>query len=104
MLGREYHGSKAGGLCRLRSLARVEALGIKDGRTLSLIPLLTIGERVDAEVNEHRELVALPLELRRRRNWARRLLTREARPEAQPTRDDRRATDGKQLASSERER
>src|SRR5205085_11683079 len=71
VLGGEDEGSKA---CRARAprpLPRVELRGGEDGRIFAAGPPLAVGEGVDAEMQEHRELVTLPLELRARTPRAR---------------------------------
>src|SRR5262245_16267595 len=59
----EDHCSSAGGSSRTRPLARVETGRRKDGWALAPVAPLAVRERVDAEMEEQCQLVALPLEL-----------------------------------------
>jgi len=70
MLGGEDHGPEACRLGRARPLPRVEAGRGKDRRVFLAVAPFTVGEGVDAEVQEHRQLIALPFELRGRRHRA----------------------------------
>src|SRR5439155_26901362 len=65
MLGSQDQGAGAAGLGRAGPLTRVEARRVEHARVLAAIAPLAVGERVDAEVEEHGELVLLPGELRR---------------------------------------
>ena len=69
MLGGEDHRPEAGVPRRARPLPGVERGGIEDRRRLRPIAPLAVREGVHPEVEEHRELVSLPLELRAR--WSR---------------------------------
>lgn len=63
MLGRQDERATTTGTRSTRPLARVQLRGRKDGRILLAVAPLTVGERVDAEVQEERQLVTLPVEL-----------------------------------------
>src|SRR5262249_17932551 len=64
MFRREAHPAGTAGLRSPPPLPRVQLFGSEDrGRFLAVAPL-AIGEGVDAEVQEQRELVTLPGELR----------------------------------------
>ena len=70
MLGGEDHGPEAGGACGPGPGASVERGRREDRGILAAVTPLAVGEGIDAEVQEERELVALPRELRGRRAWA----------------------------------
>jgi hypothetical protein len=67
MFRRENDRAKVRGLCGARPLPRVERAGIENARRLLAVAPFAIGEGVDAEMEEQRQLVALPLKLRHRR-------------------------------------
>src|SRR5262245_23835794 len=67
MLGREDHAAEAGTLGRARPLARVELVRIEDPRAFAAVAPLLPGEGIHGEMDEHRQLFALPCELRWRR-------------------------------------
>jgi hypothetical protein len=69
MLGGEDHGAESRGASSLRPGAGVERSGVEDRWILPAVSPLTIGERIDAEVQEQSELVALPRELRGGGRW-----------------------------------
>ena len=79
MLGGEDQGPETCGARVLRPGAGVERGRREDRGILFAIAPFAIGEGIDAEVQEERELVALPGELRGARAWARRL-----RPSVEP--------------------
>ena len=81
MLGREDHRAEAARLRGTRPLPRIQVRRREDRRILAAVAPLAIGEGVDAEVQEERELVALPRELRGRRARARPLDPPGACPE-----------------------
>jgi hypothetical protein len=70
VLGGEDQRARTCRAGRARPLARVEARGIEDRGILGAVAPLAVGERVHPEVQEERELVALPAQLRRRRQRA----------------------------------
>src|SRR5262249_11279686 len=71
MLRRENERSRSGRTRGARPLPRVEVGWREDRRVLTPVAPLAVGERVDAEMKKERQLVALPVELRRRRTRAR---------------------------------
>ena len=71
MLGGENQRASTRGFCRSGPLPRVERSRQKQGGTFPTFTPLAIGERVDAEVEEESQLVALPGELRRGRDSTR---------------------------------
>ena len=73
MLGGEDHRAEPGGARLPWPRPRVERGRIEDAGIFAAVAPLAIGEGVDAEVQEERELVALPRELRGGRAWTRRL-------------------------------
>src|SRR6185437_14907860 len=66
MLGREDHCAEASAARAPRPLPRIEVRGREQGGILLSVTPFAIGEGVHAKVHEHRQLVALPLELRGR--------------------------------------
>ncbi len=67
VLGRQNHRAEAGVARGARPLpARPAPAGANERGILVAVAPLAIAERVHAEVEKHRQLVALPLELRRR--------------------------------------
>src|ERR1041384_7841685 len=68
MLRGEDHRAESGRARRGRPLPGIECPGREDRRVLLSVAPLPVGEGVHAEVEEERELVALPRELRRRRH------------------------------------
>src|SRR4029079_5998255 len=65
MLRGENHRAEAAGPGRTRPLPGVELRGREDRRALRAVAPLSVGEGVDAEMEEQRQRVALPFELRR---------------------------------------
>ena len=63
MFRREDHRAEPRLLRHTSPLPGVEFRGRKDGGRFLAVPPLAIGEGVHAEVDEHRELIALPLQL-----------------------------------------
>ena len=63
VLGGEDHRSESARSCRARPLPGIEARRVEDAGILGPVPPFATAERVDGEVNEHRELGALPGEL-----------------------------------------
>src|SRR5687767_4675597 len=59
----EDHRAESRLLRHTSPLPGVELRGRKDGGRFLAVPPLAIGKRVHAEVDEHRELIALPLQL-----------------------------------------
>ena len=73
VLGREDHHPESGRPGRARPLPGIERRGREDARVFLAVAPLAVRERVDAEVKEEGELVALPLELGGGRHGASRL-------------------------------
>jgi len=63
MLRSQYHRLEARALCGACPLPRVECGGVENGWRLLPVSPLAIRERVHAEVEEDRQLVAMPLQL-----------------------------------------
>src|ERR1041385_5344819 len=63
VLGGEDHRAESGGMGGAGPLSRVEPSGREDGGVLATVAPLPVGEGVDAEVQEERQLVPLPGEL-----------------------------------------
>src|SRR5947199_347570 len=64
MLGGQDQGAGAAGLGRAGPLTRVQLRRVEYRRVLVAVPPLAVGERIDAEMKEEGELVALPGHLR----------------------------------------
>ncbi len=64
VLGGQDHGTEAGRAGGARPLTGIEPVRVEDRRILGAVSPLAVGEGVHAEVEEHRQLVALPGELR----------------------------------------
>ena len=91
MLRREDQRAEAGGLRRACPLSRVEPSRIEDGRVFLAVPPFTVGEGVHPEMEEHRQLVALPGQLRLARH-------RECGTAARRTQGERGTCSGGQAA------
>jgi len=67
MLGGQDQRAGASGLGRAGPLTRVEPRRVEQRRVLVPVAPFAVGERIDAEMEEQGQLVALPGELRRGR-------------------------------------
>jgi len=70
MLGRQHERPEPRGAGGAGPLAAVERGGIEQAGVLVAVAPFTVGEGVDAEVEEQRQFLALPAQLRRRGNRA----------------------------------